>query len=216
MPTTPHPTIPRLLASFAAILLALATAGCGGAGGSHRVRDPDDEETTTVTTPSTDPAPVEATVDADHDNDVGAAEDDRNNNSAVDFGHEARPAERRAIVALVKRYYAAALADDGTRDCSLLLSTIAEAAPNDNSREPGTPAYMHGQTTCAGVLDKLFHHYHAQLAAEAPKLRVGHVRLEEHHGLVFLRFGALPERESSVIREGRVWKMSQIYDQAVP
>jgi hypothetical protein len=214
MPTATRPTPLRPLALLATGLLVLTPAGCGSSNRAHREPDPDDENATTVTTPA-GPAPLETEVDADHDGDIGAPQDD-SNNGATEFGHEASPAERRAIVALVKRYYAAARADDGTRDCFLLLSTIAEAAPNDDSREPDTPAYMHGQTTCGGVLSKLFNHYHAQLAAEVPKLQVGHVRLEEHHGLVFLHFGALPERQTSVIREGHVWKMSQIYDQAVP
>lgn len=216
MPTTTRPIRLRLLVLPVILLLVLAAAGCGGTARSHEVRDPDDENIGTVTTASNGPAPLEAKIDADHDSDIGAPQDDPNNRSSEDFGHEATPAERRAIVALLKHYYAAALADEGAEDCTLLLSTIAEAAPNDSSREPGTPAYMHGQTTCAGVLDRLFAHYHAQLAAEVPKLHVGHIRLEEHHGVVFLHFGSLPDRQTSVIREAHTWKMSQIYDQAVP
>jgi hypothetical protein len=42
------------------------------------------------------------------------------------------------------------------------------------------------------------------------------VRLEEHHGFAFLGFGTLPERKISVQREGRVWKLSQIYDEELP
>jgi hypothetical protein len=207
------------LAPLAAGLLA--GAGCGGshassiASVSHATRTTAAGQTTSSSA-ETSPAPLDATVDADRDNDIHAAADDTNNNRVLSFGHDAVPSERRAITALVKRYYAAALAEDGARGCALLYSTLAEAAPEDDSREPGTPAYMHGQTTCAGVLHALFHHYHAQLAAELPKLQITSVRLEEHKGFAFLRFGKLPERKISVQRERHTWKMSQIFDEELP
>lgn len=202
----------QLLVLAAGAALAAGVAACGGSGGSSHVRDPDDEGPQTVVT-TTGPAPLNAKVDADHDNDVGAPNDDRRHTQILSFGRAASPSERRAITTLVERYYAAALAGEGDRACSLLYLTIAETVPEDDSREPGTPSYLKGQTTCGGVLRALFAHYHAQLAAEAPKLKVADVRLVEHHGLVVLRFGALPERQTSVMREGHAWKMSQIYDQ---
>jgi hypothetical protein len=208
----------RLLALTALVAVAAGLCACGGAGSTVtktvKGPDPDDEETTTVTVSG--PAPLEARADADKDNDIGAAYDDKSNKQALDFGRAASPPEQRAIKALVKRYYATALAENGARGCSMLYSTLAEAAPEDDSREPGTPAYMHGATTCAEVLRDLFKHYHAQLAAELPKLEVTRVRLEEHHGFAFLGFGTLPERKISVQREGRVWKLSQIYDEELP
>lgn len=205
----------RLLTLAATALLAAGLFACGGSGGASLPADSGDVPTT-VSTADTNPAPLDATVDADHDNDVHAAADDTNNNRALSYGHDASISERRAISTLVKRYYATALAEDGAHGCSLLYSTLAEAAPEDDSREPGTPSYMHGQTTCAGVLHALFKHYHAQLAAELPKLQITRVRLREHQGFVFLRFGKLPEREIAVERERHTWKMARIYDDELP
>jgi hypothetical protein len=207
----------RWLAAVTVAALAAGLCACGGAGSTvtKTVNGPDpDDVATTVTAPV--PAPLDTKADADKDNDIGAAEDDSNNSQAFDFGNAASPSERRAIAALVKRYYDAALAENGARGCALIYSTLAEAAPEDDSREPGTPTYMHGLSTCPQVLTALFKHFHSQLTLELPKLRVTRVRLEEHHGWVFLSFGGLPERRISVQREGHVWKMSQIYDQELP
>ena len=206
-----------LVATVIVVPFAIGLCACGGASSTvtKTVKGPDpDDESTTVTVSG--PAPVDSKADADKDNDIGAPGDDTNNNLAFDFGHAASPSEQRAITTLVKDYYTAALTDNGARGCALLYSTLAEAAPGDDSREPGTAPYMQGAKTCAAVLTKLFNHFHAQLAAELPKLRVTRVRLEEHHGFAFLSFGTLPERRISVQREGHVWKMTQIYDEELP
>jgi hypothetical protein len=208
--------VKRLLAATA-IVLAAGLCACGSAStGAGRSTSSAAASASSKTTGELSPAPLEARVDADRDNDVGAAEDDSNHKQDLRFGHAASPSERRGIAALVKRYYAAALAENGARGCAMLYSTLAEAAVEDDVREPGTPAYMHGATTCAQVLTALFKHYHAQLAAELPQLDVTHVRLEEHHGFAFLSFGKLAERKISVQRERHVWRMTQIYDEEMP
>jgi len=165
------------------------------------------------------PASLEK-VDRDRDNDVHAAKDDTSNNGVLAFGRPAALAEQGAITALIKRYYAAALAENGARGCSMLYSTIAEAAVEDDAQPPGPP-YMRGAKSCAEVLTLLFKHYHVQLAAETPKLQVTHIRLQEHRGFALLHFGALAEREIAVGREplghGRyTWKMNTIYDEELP
>jgi hypothetical protein len=218
----------RSLALAATALLAAWLCACGGssakpstaASTSARAATTSASTPTATTTaaskkpPAVPPAGLDSSVDADKDNDVGAASDDANNNSQLlEFGHEASPAETRAVTALIKRYYATALAGDGARGCTLLYSTLAEAAPEDDGREADAPAFSRGATSCAEVLDDLFRYYHAQLAAEVPQLAVTHVRLEEHHGFAYLSFGKLPERRISVQREGHVWKLSQIYDE---
>jgi len=192
------------LALVVGMLLVALLGGCGG--GAQSAGKTNDFP----------PAPVETRVDADHDEDIGAPFDDTNHRSEFDLYRPASPADRRAIVALVKSYYAAALAEDGARGCSLLYSTLAESTVEDDSREPDSPPYMRGQSTCAGVLHALFHHYHLQLAYELPKRSIWRVRVEGLYGYVFMRFGALPERQTGVEREGRVWKMSRLYDVGLP
>lgn len=208
----------RLGALATVALIAVGPIACGSSspGGSSQapsVSDPNVARTGTVSEAS--PAPLDSRVDGDRDNDVDAADDDTNNNRVLAFGRPASQSERRGVTALVKRYYGTALAGNGARGCSMLYSTLAEAAVEDDAQPPGPP-YMRGARTCAAVLGLLFKHYHAQLAAEVPKLEVTHVRLQEHQGIALLRFGALAEREISVGREGHTWKLNEIYDQELP
>jgi len=203
------------------VLIASGLASCGGSntgGSSHAVSAaPASAAARRVTNAeASSSVPLDTTVDADKDNDVTAGSlDDTNNHSAMTFGREASHSERRAIVALIKRYYATALAEDGARGCSMVYSTLAEAAVEDDAQAPG-PQYERGAKTCAEVLRRMYVHEHAQIAAQVPKLEVTHIRLVEHHGVAFLRFGALPEREISIAREGHIWKMDTIYDQELP
>jgi hypothetical protein len=193
--------------AIAAAALALAACGHAGAPPSSGAR---------TAAAATGPAhqntvPEYARVDADKDNDVQAPADDTNNNSAL-FGHEAAGPERRTIATLVRRYYAIALAGDGTKACSMIYSTLAESVPEDyGTNEPPGPPYMKG-TTCPTVLNGLLGHMHAQLAAEVPLLRITHVRLIEHHGIALLAFGPLPERQIDIKREGRTWRIDALLD----
>lgn len=203
-----------LLALLTSVLLSAGAYACGGAAtGTHtasHVSTSAPAKDPTSTTSSESPL-ANTTADGDRDNDVGAPDDDTRNTSALDFGHAADASEQRMITALVKRYYAAALAQNGAKGCSMIYSTLAETIPEDYSQTPGVP-YMRGAKTCAAAMTLFFKHYHPLLVLEVPKLDVRRVRLEEHHGLALLSFGALPERSISVKREGRTWKVSALLD----
>jgi hypothetical protein len=204
------------------MLLCVSVSACGT---SHKDSSSTSENPPTTvakpvarsTTPANiPPAPVETKPDADKDNDTHAANDDTNNRQALQFGHLASPSEKRVIVSLIRRYYKAALAEDGRAGCSMLYSLLEESIPEDFGETPAGPPYMRGATTCAAGLTDLFKHFHPQLAVELPKLKVARVGLIEHHGMALLHFGGLPEREITVVREGHVWKMSAMYDNEVP
>jgi hypothetical protein len=176
--------------------------------------DPDDEGTP-IPRKQEEATTNYAKVDGDKDNDVGAAFDDTNNNLALRFGHAAGAGDRRTITALVKRYFAVALAGDAVKGCAMLYSTLAEAAAEDYG-VPGGPEYVRGAKTCQAVLSGVFRHYHARLAVEVPKLAVTHVRLQGRQGYAFLSFAPFPERELVVTREGRVWKIGAFLDGELP
>ena len=201
----------RLPALLAAVLLAACAYSCGSSD-KHT-----NASATHVTTTSTNaaaripPAPAETKADADRDNDIGSPGEDNRNLRVQELGQAANAADRRAITSLIKRYYAAALAENGARACSLLYSTLAEAITIDYSGEPGV-SYMQGAKTCGAAMALYFKHFHPQLVAEVPKLEVTLIHLVEHHGLAQLRFGTLPERETSIQREGHTWKMTSLLD----
>jgi hypothetical protein len=195
-------------------LLAGGICACGSAGGKPSTSARASSSATIAASPSEMTKLLR--VDADKDNDVGAAQDDTNNDEVLNFAHPASASDRRAIVSLVERYYRVALAEDGAQACSLLYSTLAEATPEDYGTFAG-PAYMRGNT-CPVILTKLFGHFHALLAIRVPKLKVTRVRLEEHHGRAILSFGrGLPEREILVTREGPyAWKIAALLDSELP
>lgn len=214
-----------LLTLLAIGLFSVCLAACGGtsknagstAQASSTVATTAASSTTAVSTTPTDTAPAraETKADADKDNDIGAPDDDKNNSSTQNFGHAASPQEARAITALIKRYYAAADAEDGAKACSMIYSTIEESVPEDYGQSPPGQPYMRG-TSCPTVLTLLFKHFHPQITVELPKLKVARVRLVEHHGLVLLNFGTMPEREIFVVREGHTWKLDALLDGEVP
>lgn len=206
---------------LAVALLGAGVCGCGGASTRTRPASPTSSNPTAsrpaaaTGTSATAPAPAHPRADVDGDNDISAAGDDHSNSRSLSFGHAASAPEERTIAALVRRYYAAALAEDGTKACSMLYSTFAESVPEDYGQVPGPP-YMRGAKTCPAALKLLFKHYHALLTVEVPTLAVTRVRLVEHHGYALLRFGPLPERQIGVAREGHTWRIAALFDSELP
>jgi hypothetical protein len=202
-----------LLTLLAIGLLSVYAAACGSSSKGSTSSGAHTTTTVAASTIPTDttPAPVETAVDADKDNDVGAPHDDTNNDSVLDSGQAASPSEQRTITALVKRYYKVAAAEDGAQACSMIYSTYAEAIPEDYGQSPPGQPYMRG-TTCPVVMSLFFKHFHNQIALELPKLKVARVRLKEHAGFAVLSFGALPERQIAVDREGHVWRIDDLLD----
>jgi hypothetical protein len=174
-----------------------------------------DEITSSSKPVTVPPAPAETKADADKDNDLGAAGEDTRNNGVLDYGHAASVSEQQAIAKLLKHYYAAATAENGAVACTMIYSTLAESVAEDYGHTPPGPIYSHGRT-CPEVMTRMFAHFHPQLTLELPKLRVAHVRLVEHHGLAILSFGTLPERQISVAREGKTWKVETVLDSEIP
>jgi hypothetical protein len=210
----------KLPIALAAGLLGVGVAACGGTGSgpassAHSSVASATVHTETVSTVPTyaPPARVKTEVDADKDNDGGGLSGDEKNNTRTldEFGRLANASDTRAIAALIKRYYTAALAEDGAKGCSMLYSTIEESVPEDYGTSPPSQPYLRG-ATCRAVLTLLFKHYHPQIALEYPKLEVVAVHLRERQGVAVLRFGKLPERELPVGREGHTWKLKALID----
>jgi hypothetical protein len=157
-----------------------------------------------------------ARADRDRDNDIGAPNDDTNNDEILKFAHPAGASDKQSITALIKHYYAALAASDGVTACSMLFSTFAEAVPEDFGQSPPGPSYLRGGKTCQAVIMLLHKHFQSQLAVELPLLKVTHVRLDRHHGLAVLSFGTMPERQLLVAREGHTWKLQVLIDSELP
>jgi hypothetical protein len=171
--------------------------------------DEDDDESASNRTPG----------DSSNDNDADFDNDTIKNKGYYDgddgairgFGNAAIAAERRAIAALVKRYYAAAAASDGAKACPLIYSTLEEAIPEDYGQPPG-PAYARGKT-CAVVMSKLFGHAHSQLAG---RFEVTGVRVEGREARALLGSSTVPASFVVVKRERGAWKIGALLGEPLP
>jgi hypothetical protein len=209
---------PRLLMSTVLALIAIGVAACGSASTSRSSHSPSAPGAAASSdasgrVPSTETGASEARVIGDKDNDDSALPDDENR-AVRDYGHPADAAQRRSITALLEGYYAIALAGNGAKACSMISASLVKAVPLDYGKLG--PSYLHGGKTCTAVLALLFTHEHRLLATEVPHLLVRDVRLQGAHGLALLAFGAVPEREIDVRREGHTWKLEAPLDRELP
>jgi hypothetical protein len=128
------------------------------------------------------------------------------------FGHRARPAQWNAVAGLVRHYYAAAAAEDGSTACTLIDRPVATSVPQDYAQaagyEPSTPGL-----TCARVMSGLFARSHAKLTAESSSMRIPQIRLKTKGGYALLSFATTSEpREMTIVRERGEWKVSSLFD----
>jgi hypothetical protein len=128
------------------------------------------------------------------------------------FGHEASPAERRAVTALMTRYYALAAKEDGAKACPLIASVIAERIPEEFDEQTA----FRGKT-CAIIMSKVFAQRHRQLLLQSSTLEVTSVRVEGNRALVLVRFAHAPvPNHIAVHREGSTWKIWELFDSRLP
>ncbi len=148
-------------------LLSLSIVACGSAskGTSSTAQVSTGTSVSTNTSSSSSAGPSDAPrtkrieeneVGGEHDKDdyLPRREDDHHNGLARSFGHPATAADVQAVTVLLKRYYAAAVADDGAKACPMVDSALAKAMPVDYGQY-GAP-YLHGGKTCAVLLSRLF------------------------------------------------------------
>lgn len=182
--------------------LGPSVAACGSSSGdavsrSSTVANGDSASTTA--------AGASSTHGSDRDNDSDHNDDDEN---VLDYGHAANAADRRASVALVTRYFAAAAGGNGATACSLLMPFISGSVVENYSRLRGVRG-----NTCAVVLSNLFRQRHRQLAAKSASLEVIAVRVEGDKALAVLNLPEIPEvRQIAERRLGNRWRLLVLFD----
>lgn len=207
----------ELLAGLAMVMIALGSIGCGGSsagthpagassglGGSRSVAAVPGSRPNAATTSQT----TRATPDTDNEGDLTGRDPD--DATLFDYGQRASVAEAGAAEAVLKRYYAAAAADDGARVCSLLYSPVAETVVEDYGEPPG-PVATRGDT-CAEVMTKVYHGQRRLMADHGRALRVTQLRIRGNQGIALLHVGRGPERYIYVRREFGVWKVKVFGD----
>lgn len=198
---------------LASALLGSGVAACGSAGKATDSASVASSATaTTGTTPTTTTTASNTTVSqpgvkTDRDGDTD------NNDDDYRYGHAASAADKRAVTALVKRYYTLAAAGDGASACSLIFPPFAEEIPEIYGESLGPPA-LRG-TTCAEVMTKFFKQEHRKLLVDIVKLEVTDVRIRGNRALALLNFKAMPPRDIRVHRELGAWKIDELLDKGV-
>jgi hypothetical protein len=207
-----------LLTLFTIALLSVGVIACGGASkgvgsatqttnvaataGSNATNGSSNTSTSVQSLPS---------MDRDDDRDSsGKGRYDSDDYKIVAYGHEATPADRRAVTALVKRFYAAAAAGNGAGACSMFYTLLAESIVEGYGRVPGSPA-LRGNT-CAVVMSKLFKQNYQELVVDNATLAMTGVRVEGKRGIGLLSFKGRPEQHIVVHREFGTWKIDSMLD----
>jgi hypothetical protein len=187
-----------LLLSLSASVLALGLPACG----TSSTKSSPDSRLMTVIEHTLRVDPVLGPIDAD-------------DNSHLNLGHPARGAELRAMVSLVKRYYAASAAGDGKAACSMLYSVAVREAVEELPHTQGVSGM-----TCPAVMSAVFQKLHPWLVAKARSLRPLRVRSELLNGFVIMRFSTTPPnaaaREVALRHDHGVWSIDSPLDKPLP
>jgi hypothetical protein len=204
-----------LLAALTIALLSLGAVACGGAGkGGSSV-----SRASTTLASGSSASGISSTStgqnipprDYDEDRDgTPNSRYDSDDYAVLTFGHEASPAERQVVTALVKSFYAAAAAEDGAKACSLIYSLLAESIPETYGEVATGPPELRGKT-CAVVMTKLFKRDHQELVVHNATLKVTGVRVEAKNGFVLLDFKGVPDRHVVLHRELGAWKIDSLF-----
>jgi hypothetical protein len=159
------------------------------------------------------------TPDDDEDSNLDGQPKDENEGyrdsddlDSLRVGHPASAADRKAVEAIVKRYYAVAVTGDGASACSLMDRAFAKSVPIDYGQF-GAP-YLHGGKTCAEIATREFKHSR-KLLASAIYITAVHL---EHPDRAYALFGSrtAPAGFIAVQREGRSWKIASLVGRPQP
>jgi hypothetical protein len=189
-----------LLASLALVALSLPSIGCGHA----KAVSPAGQTGQAEQPPGRD-------RDNDRDNGSGESLFDSDDGDILAFGQAAGAGEIRVVANVIRRYYAAAMADDGARACALLYSLFAETLAEGREDDPNP-----NLKSCAGVVSLTFKKRHAEFAAHAAAPWVLGVRVSGVRGYAVIGSYGRPERYLPIHRDGGAWRIQALLDSGLP
>ncbi len=220
-----------LLALLASALLTVGATACGGgsetststpsttaAPSTTTAASAPPATTATTATTSTTPAPQAPSTktgsgggESSSSASALAKRYPHGDDSIQTFGTEAGVAEKQAVTAIVKRYYAAVAAGNGAGACALLSSGLSKSIVQSLGRS----ATLRGKG-CAGILALLFKHASAQSGPSLADIEVTGVRIKGDRGFALLRSKTMPSGEITVDRENGAWKVGALIGGALP
>lgn len=203
----------RALAVLATVvLMAIGVSACGSGGsssGSPSASVPGNLAKSTASSAVSAAKPSGHDGDGDIDT-LGRGPYDTDNDAVLGYGPPADTADRRAIIALIKRYYKVAAADDGAKACSMLDSLIVESIEEEHHLGKGSRSLQ--GATCAQIMSKLFAHRHRELVEDVAAFRITTVELRGNRGMVLAPFSPTREMQLLVHRQHGVWTMDAPLD----
>jgi len=165
----------------------LGLSACGGSGGTRHAA--------TVTTSKRYTAQGKD-EDGDIDTLGQGGRYDKDNDATFQWGPPASAADRRVVVALVKRYYEIAAAGDGAKACAMLDPLIVEMVAEQEPR--------HG---CAHNIEKLFAQRHRELVEDLSSFRVVTAQRRENRVAVLIDFAPTRLLQVFARRTHGVWRV---------
>jgi hypothetical protein len=155
--------------------------------------------------------PAKGSFEGDTDAEGDREGRDVDDGPVVSFGRPAGVADTRAVRALLKRYFAAARAADGSVACSLLYPTIAESIVETVG---WSTSPLRGET-CPIVLSKVLRQAHGMFARSA-SIKLVQLRVKAKRGLALLDVGRKPVRNIVVQRDHEAWKVKTLTVAGMP
>jgi hypothetical protein len=198
------------VAQFVGLLLCVAVTACGGGRGAVTA--------TTDGTLHSQPAAlppgryIESDGDADKDDDgnrhyslsLTAKGDDLLSPSD---GAKAAPGDTRIIAALVKRYYAAATAEQASQACAMLAPALAEGLA-----ESPPQAGQHGRGCTSAVASFLEREHESFAADDVATMVVVEVQIKGDIATATLGFRTRPIGQIRLKRDNGAWKINGLID----
>jgi hypothetical protein len=209
-------TTNAMLVLLTVAALGVALGACGATSKEKRSASSTDPIATTTTglyVTSGGYLKADGDIDSDDEKHTGKRPDDYDDRPLLaDYPDKPSRATRQAITAVVKSYYAAAAAEDGTRACAVLDASLLIGLSESTSQ----PRENSGNG-CVTSVDRLFKQEHAQLTAdEVATMVVTSVHVKGEFGVALLGFRKALEGEILVEREGHMWKIGALSASQVP
>lgn len=164
--------------------------------------------------PNTASPPAQHPAGGDHDGDTddkGGGFYDGDDHGVRYFGHAADAADRRAVVRLLHRYYAAVASVNSVAVCELLDPNLASSLGEAGgiSSKAGSHSYI---DTCAVTVSKHLKGALGRTRAELLAIRSVAVRVRGDRGFGLLRVPPSELRYMPVRRNRGAWKVEALID----
>lgn len=148
----------------------------------------------------------------DRDDDrPGADRRDPDNDQTMTGGRAPTAAEARAIISLIRRYYAYAAVGNVAGACSLIYAPLLESLSEGRRDVVGSRA-----ARCRQVLSTQFANRHTELVADLSSQTVIETRIRQRQALVRVLFAGRRDRLIRVHGQGTNWKLDDALDAGSP